>query len=101
MTDTGNVELRCPACAARGGGSGVFAFVSDLTNPCGSLADPQGPVTTDAFEKTLVALLGKDPGGLWASTSGGSGAISRPSATSTSASTARLFRLASKMAHNA
>jgi hypothetical protein len=60
MTDT---ELRCPTCAAAAAAPAYSIFVSDLTTPCRSLADPQGRSPPTPSRRPWWRCSAKTPAG--------------------------------------
>src|SRR6266446_861333 len=123
MTGIGPVAVRCPRVRDRGGeGCDRIRFSSAILPPYARRSKSlevlipilylKG-ISTGDFEDALIALLGRDAGGLSASTIGrlrrpgpkstraGANATSRPNATSTSGSTAFTCRPVSKTPHNA
>ena len=123
MTGIGPVAARCPRVRDRGGeGCERIRFSSAILPPYARRSKSlevlipilylKG-ISTGDFEDALIALLGRDAGGLSASTIGrsrrpgpkstraGASAISRPNATSTSGSTAFTCRPVSKTPRNA
>ena len=123
MTGIGPVAVRCPRVRDRvGEGSERIRFTSAILPPYARRSKSlevlipilylKG-ISTGDFEEALAALLGKDAGGLSASTIGrlkeawsrstraGASAISPPSATSTSGPTASTCRPGSRTPRSA
>jgi Transposase, Mutator family len=123
MTGIGPVAVRCPRVRDRvGEGSGRIRFSSAILPPYARRSKSlevlipilylKG-VSTGDFDEALIALLGKDAGGLSATTSdglrrpgrrsmrAGASAISPPSVTSTSGPTVSTSRPGSRTLRNA